>query len=77
MREPIFGGYQSVWPITIDQTGLQLQMLLLYVLKVKKSGHKIHKNVPKQISMYHNIAEIDITDWNSWSFLNLACHEDY
>ena len=40
-------------------------MLLLYVLKVKKTGHKINKNVPKQISKYHNIAEIDFTDWNS------------
>ena len=41
MREPIFEWYQSVGPITIDQSGLQLQMLLLDVLKVKKPGHKI------------------------------------
>ena len=62
MREPIFEWYQSVGPITIDQSGLQLQMLLLDVLKVEKPGHKIHKNVPKLISKYHKIAEIDFTD---------------
>ena len=37
-------------------------MLLLDVLKVEKPGHKIKKNVPKQISKYHKIAEIDLTD---------------
>ena len=37
-------------------------MLLLDVLKVEKPGHKIHKNVPKLISKYDKIAEIDFTD---------------
>ena len=37
-------------------------MLLLDVLKVEKPGHKIHKNVPKQIFKYYTIAEIDFTD---------------
>ena len=33
--------------ITIDQSGLQLQMVLVDILKVEKPGYKIYKNGPK------------------------------
>ena len=76
LHEPIFKLYQSVEPITIDQSGLRFQMVLLDIHEVEKPGSKINKNWP--------IFSSSTLKWLKFVLLikihyfpHLACHEVY